>query len=152
MGRHGSACLSLLAGLACATSTPPPDHADDDTEVELMSVVVEKCKVPELNAFFYFGSDRIRSGHGNLDKLADCLVDGALRGERLLLIGHTDATGPDSFNASLGLWRAQRVRDYLIGRGVDPSRIEIQSRGKQDARPEPANHPTDRRVDIRLLH
>jgi outer membrane protein OmpA-like peptidoglycan-associated protein len=145
----------LLLLVACASSTsnavPPPSSAEEDTEIELMTVVAEKCSIPELNTFFHFGTAQISSGHENLDKLAECLVNGPLRNDKLLLIGHTDATGPDSFNDQLGLWRAKSVGDYLIAHGVTSDRIAYQTRGKAEAKKDPKSSASDRRVDIRLL-
>lgn len=153
MGKLHLGLVSLLA-VACATSSPPPGAGQgegEDTEVELMSLVVEKCGIPELKTFFHFGTAQIRSGHQNLDKLAECLVRGPLRTERLLLIGRTDPTGTEAFNRKLGLWRARSVGEYLIGKGVEAKRIEYRSAGKEGASPQPENYPNDRRVDIELL-
>lgn len=39
------------------------------------------------------------------------------------IAGHTDAVGSNAYNQDLGLRRADRVRDYLISRGVDGGRL-----------------------------
>jgi outer membrane protein OmpA-like peptidoglycan-associated protein len=48
------------------------------------------------------------------------------------IVGHTDATGTDDINASLSARRAQSVRDYLIDRGVQASRVEAVGRGSTE--------------------
>lgn len=150
-----AACLALLL-LGCATTSSGPgpgaegEAQPEDGEIELMTVVAEKCSIPELKAFFHFGTAEIKSGQANLDQLATCLVSGPLRDEKLLLIGHTDSTGPDAYNDQLALLRAKSVGDYLIQHGVAKERIAYQSLGKQDAAADPKRHAADRRVDIRL--
>jgi outer membrane protein OmpA-like peptidoglycan-associated protein len=43
--------------------------------------------------------------------------------------GHTDNTGSAKYNQWLSEKRAQRVKDYLVGKGVDPSRLEAKGYG-----------------------
>ena len=43
---------------------------------------------------------------------------------QLDIVGHTDSTGTDEFNQKLSEDRAKAVRDYLLGRGVNPSKIK----------------------------
>jgi OmpA-OmpF porin, OOP family len=50
---------------------------------------------------------------------------------RLRLTGHTDNTGQTGNNRSLGRARAATVRDFFTAFGLDPGRIEIDSRGDQ---------------------
>ena len=45
------------------------------------------------------------------------------------IIGHTDSTGSDSINDPLSVNRAASARDYLVARGVDGRRIQIDGRG-----------------------
>ena len=45
------------------------------------------------------------------------------------IIGHTDSTGSDSINDPLSVNRAANARDYLVARGVDGRRIQIDGRG-----------------------
>ena len=76
-------------------------------------------------------------------------------GERVQLIGHTDSTGPEAYNAALSLRRAQAVRDYLLANfpGLDTERFEAQGAGESQPI---ADNSTDtgrrqnRRVEIVL--
>jgi peptidoglycan-associated lipoprotein len=45
--------------------------------------------------------------------------------------GHADERGTREYNIALGARRAQNVRDYLISRGIDGSRIRTISYGKE---------------------
>jgi outer membrane protein OmpA-like peptidoglycan-associated protein len=48
------------------------------------------------------------------------------------IIGHTDITGTDTINNPLSVNRAASARDYLVGRGVDSRRIQIDGRGSRE--------------------
>lgn len=48
------------------------------------------------------------------------------------IIGHTDITGSDAVNNPLSVNRAASARDYLVGRGVDSRRIQIDGRGSRE--------------------
>src|SRR5689334_10122063 len=48
-----------------------------------------------------------------------------------LIEGHADERGTREYNFSLGARRAQNVRDYLVSRGINPSRLRTVSYGKE---------------------
>lgn len=48
------------------------------------------------------------------------------------IIGHTDSTGSDAINNPLSINRAASARDYLVSRGVDSRRIQIDGRGARE--------------------
>jgi outer membrane protein OmpA-like peptidoglycan-associated protein len=67
------------------------------------------------------------------------------------VVGHTDTVGKKEYNYALSMKRARAVASILLGKGVDPSILQITSHGKDnplvptgDQVPEPRN----RRVEI----
>lgn len=48
----------------------------------------------------------------------------------LVVDGHTDSTGPNSYNQRLSEERAETVADYLVNRGIRPVRIEAYGYGE----------------------
>ena len=54
--------------------------------------------------------------------------------ESLLVTGHSDERGTREYNLSLGERRANTVKEFLVANGIDASRIETVSYGKE--RPE----------------
>jgi peptidoglycan-associated lipoprotein len=50
---------------------------------------------------------------------------------RIRVEGHCDERGTNEYNLSLGEERAAAVRDYLVGLGIDASRIATVSRGEE---------------------
>lgn len=63
-----------------------------------------------------------------LDKLASFLKQFPQR--KLLVEGYTDGVGGDAYNNELSLRRAESVRDALVQRGVDTTRIITRGYGK----------------------
>lgn len=86
-----------------------------------------------------------------LSQIAACVTTGPLAGRALQLIGRADPRGESEYNMALGTRRASSVGDFLAGRGVNSSNLEMSSRGKLDATgADEAGWQRDRRVDIVL--
>ncbi len=73
---------------------------------------------------------------------------------RIEVGGHTDDSGPAAFNKELSQKRAQAVADYLIGRGIEASRIEAKGYGFDhpigDNRTE-EGRTKNRRTELKIL-
>ena len=72
---------------------------------------------------------------------------------RVVVEGHTDSVGSDSFNQRLSEQRAANVADYLIDRGVPASNVIVYGYG--EARPKDSNDTAEgrqlnRRVEIHI--
>ena len=52
-------------------------------------------------------------------------------GTTAVIEGHTDERGTREYNLALGARRANSVRTFLVGQGVDPSRLRTVSYGKE---------------------
>lgn len=56
--------------------------------------------------------------------------------EYVTVVGHTDAKGSDDYNWTLGLKRADAVRDYIIAQGYPAEQVApAESRGKSELLP-----------------
>ena len=53
------------------------------------------------------------------------------RSVRVRIEGNADERGTREYNFALGGRRAEGVREYLVSHGIDPSRIEVISYGKE---------------------
>ena len=101
---------------------------------------------------FDFDSDVVRGAAGeNLRKLAASLDK--YPNTELLIVGHTDAKGDDSYNARLSERRATAAASYLAAQGVDPGRVRTEGRG--EAEPVATNDAEDgrqrnRRVEVAI--
>jgi outer membrane protein OmpA-like peptidoglycan-associated protein len=73
---------------------------------------------------------------------------------RLEVSGHTDNAGPPEVNQRLSEARANSVRDHLVGKGIDASRLTAIGHG--DALPvvpndSDAERARNRRTEIKVL-
>ena len=86
-----------------------------------------------------------------LDRLVAFLKEN--RDKRVDLEGHTDAVGKEPYNLRLSGKRAAAVKDYLVKRGIEASRISVQGFGGikpiADGKTE-AGRARNRRVEIKV--
>ena len=95
------------------------------------------------------GASLMSNAEQPINELADFLR--LYPGRKILIEGHTDNTGSEGFNQRLSEQRANVVRDALISRGVDSSRVR--SVGIGEAYPIASNdteagRAKNRRVDV----
>lgn len=84
-----------------------------------------------------------------LDQLAAALRGN--EGARLRIVGHTDNRGAAGANDVLSLDRAASTRDWLVARGVAPTRFAVAGRGARDpvaGNDDDAGRAKNRRVDV----
>jgi hypothetical protein len=101
--------------------------------------------------FDYEAQDLKGEGRATLERLAQCMTKGTLKGSKVLLTGHCDNRGEQEFNMSLGDYRAEAVKTFLVGLGVSTNDLRTSSRGELDATgTDEAGWSVDRRVDIEV--
>lgn len=84
-----------------------------------------------------------------LNKIADFLND--YENHNITIEGFTDSTGPSPYNEALSQQRAEAVRQALMARGIDESRIETRGYGEQfpvASNDTTAGRQLNRRVEI----
>lgn len=80
-----------------------------------------------------FGFDRTNLRNElviKLDAVAD-MLNGA-RYDKIVIVGHADPIGSAKYNQGLSERRAAAVKKYLIGKGVDASRIQTAGKGESE--------------------
>lgn len=79
---------------------------------------------------FGYNKDWLNKAHkAQLDQL---LAAWKCRFGNIRIVGHTDAVGKEDENLQLATKRAEAVRDYLIGAGLYPSRIQPLTAGENN--------------------
>ncbi len=128
--------------------------ADARAELATLAAVKEEERglVVTLSGGVLFRSAQstlLSSAQVKLNQVTDALL--AIRARNLIVEGHTDSQGSESYNQGLSERRAEAVRDYLVQRGYPADRI--QSRGKGKGSPiadnaSPEGRANNRRVEI----
>ncbi len=131
----------------------PPETAPAEAPVPEPAVPQTITTTVSLGAGALFALNKATlkaAGQAELDQLASDL--GKLSSiESISIVGHADSTGAASYNQDLSERRANSVREYLIGKGVDPALMSASGMG--ESQPIADNKTRDgraqnRRVDI----
>lgn len=108
-----------------------PNELNDITvpvTLTLTKIVKNKAIVVE-NIFYDYDKAAIRPDAAlELDKMVQTLVDNPKI--TIELSSHTDSRGRDAYNLALSQRRAQSAVDYIIGKGIDKSRITAKGYGE----------------------
>jgi outer membrane protein OmpA-like peptidoglycan-associated protein/AmiR/NasT family two-component response regulator len=102
--------------------------------------------------FPYDSAELTSQARSNLAKLADSLQTEART--NVMIVGHTDSAGSDSYNQQLSEQRGRSAESYLASQGVSSSRLA--SRGRGEAEPIASNGTDDgrrqnRRVEVAIF-
>ncbi|SEJ15136.1 WD40-like Beta Propeller Repeat [Dyadobacter koreensis] len=124
------------------------------TNKSLKLIPIEEGQIVRLNnIFFAFGKATLsKESFPELDRIGITMND-----NKKLFIeigGHTDNVGGNEANLKLSQDRADAVREYLIGKGIEPDRV--QSKGYGETKPvakndTPEGQQINRRVEFRIL-
>jgi outer membrane protein OmpA-like peptidoglycan-associated protein len=102
--------------------------------------------------FEHNSSDLLPQASTQLKHLESALNSASLKADRFVVAGHTDAKGNAAYNKQLSLRRAEAVKHYLVGKGVDAARLETVGYGSEHLlTPDRPDDPSNRRVEIRDL-
>ncbi|MES2535525.1 MAG: OmpA family protein [Pseudomonadota bacterium] len=80
---------------------------------------------------FAFDSATLRMPQPKLDAIADAL-SGSSGSDNLTITGYTDRLGSDQYNQKLSQERADAVKAYLAGKGINASRMNAQGKGESN--------------------
>ena len=133
LGAERGICIGTAE--ECGTTTAPAAAAGFDLMVNF-----------ELN------SDQLsESAKANLLEFSKALKDPRLGSASFSIEGHTDATGPESYNLQLSERRADAVVRFLREQGADASRFTVKGLGEGDPRSGDPFDPVNRRVETRII-
>ncbi len=110
-------------------------------------------KKPIEGIFFEFGKDKIqKKSFKTLDKAVEVLKP--FPSLRFEISGHTDDVGSEDANIDLSRRRAESVRNYLVEKGIDASRIETVGYGRSkpiDTGKSAKARAKNRRIEFRII-
>ena len=133
-----SVVMVVMIGLLSACQQARPPRAATGVEVD---------KIGGRVSFDSGKSKLSAAGHTYVAERAKLLKEHPQ--VSVILEGHTDARGSESYNLSLGDRRARQVKWELVQEGVDPGRVVIVSYGEtRPVEKTRAASASNRRVEI----
>ncbi len=105
--------------------TTPPDNSAD---VARKNAAARAALLSPV--YFEYDADDLRDdARASLDDKVKIMT--ANPQLRIRIAGHTDERGSDEYNIALGRRRAETAKRYLADRGIDASRIETTTLGRE---------------------
>jgi len=82
------------------------------------------------DALFDFNKATLRDeGKAKLDKVTEDVK--GIKLEVIIAVGHADRFGTDAYNQKLSEKRAEAVKSYLTGKGIEANRVYTEGKGKK---------------------
>jgi len=134
------------------------DRKAAEMDRELDGVTIQRVEEGIAVSFdsgilFDFDSSTLRpEGYNNLQKLVSIINRDT--DTILVIVGHTDSSGDDSYNLRLSERRAQSASTYMISQGLPASRIQTVGRGEYEPIAEnttDAGRQKNRRIEVAIV-
>jgi general secretion pathway protein A len=133
---------------------PETGQTEIDSQPEQLTKVPEVRPFPDRKIVIFFNqnsNDLPNQAYETLDRIAEFMV---LNPETKINInGYTDSSGAYSYNMSVSKFRANMVKGYLVGKGVQPLKIKASGLGPKNpisSNQTEKGRQTNRRVEIEL--
>lgn len=78
------------------------------------------------------GKETKEKWESEINNIADNLKNSLSKLDKIILVGHTDPVGSDSYNYELGLNRVKFIIKELASRGIPENLMEFSSKGKRE--------------------
>ena len=133
---RGAIIGAAIGGAAGAAIGGIMDAQAEDLQDKLPNAKVERVGEGiqitfDSGILFDVNSSTLRSAaQQNLTDLVRSLEE--YEGTDVLVVGHTDSTGAEDYNQSLSERRAAAARNFLIGAGLEPARVQAMGRGEME--------------------
>ena len=122
-GTGGAAGATTGAAAAGQASTPPATQLVPGSQQDLVANVGDRV-------FFDYDQFTLKpEARRTLDRQAEWM--GRYPNVRLSIEGHADERGTREYNLALAERRAKSVKDYLVSKGINASRLTSISYGKE---------------------
>ena len=131
------------------------DLTEESAPVNIHPATTTAQILPDPSLMVFFDKDSNALSDNAIEKLnriSKILTDNPKI--ELMLNGYTDSYGDPSYNKTVSELRANVVKDYLVGREINPSRIMVFGNGAQKfigSNKSAAGRRLNRRVEIELI-
>ena len=186
LGRPGAVALSVVLAASCGQQPNKTEPAANESDLEEVANLAEPAgnaaeveqerqsrsilrpdiaaptpeppSVEPVHAVISFGASSFaldEAGRAAIDALLD--APAMKSGGAIILRGHSDSRGSDGDNQAASRVRAERVRAYLVEKGIAPERITLIALGETrpaapnamaDGQDDPEGRAKNRRVEI----
>lgn len=158
-GAEGAILGGIIGGVTGGLIGRQMDKQAREIEEQLPSAKVErvgegiKLTLNENSVNFDLNKSSLTStAKSNLNKLVGVFND--YPDTNIIIYGHTDSTGDDSYNMNLSVDRAKSVKSYLASKGLATSRFEIVGMGETDpidSNESAGGRANNRRVEFAIM-
>lgn len=154
----GAIIGAAVGGTAGAIIGSRMDKQAEELAMEIPGARVERVGEGIVVTFdsgllFAYDSDAVTgAARTNLTNLAESLKK--YGDTEVLIVGHTDATGSDSYNQSLSERRASSAARYMVAQGVTNTRMRTTGRGELEpieSNDSATGQALNRRVEIVIV-
>ncbi len=135
---------------------PPPEPVVEDLPAPIAEMpAAEPVKLEEALFIVFFDWDKSNLS-GSADEVIDAVVSEIQkRGDvsNIVITGHTDSSGAQTYNQRLSMKRANTVKSALESRGIEGDMIRVEAKGENDLlvqTDDNVREPANRRVQISL--
>ena len=132
----------VVAPPPVAPVTPPPPPAPTSEKVSFAA-----------DALFDFDKAILKAeGKAKMDDMVSKMK--GINLEVIIAVGHTDSIGTDEYNQKLSIRRAEAVKAYLQGKGIEANRIYTEGKGEKQPvadNKSTAGRAQNRRVEIEVV-
>lgn len=155
---RGAIIGAVVGGVAGGIIGHQMDQQAKEIKQQIPGAVVERVGEGiqvtfDSGLLFDYDSDRIKPAAAeNLRNLAQSLNN--YPNTDLVIVGHTDNVGSDSYNADLSQRRSRAAANYLASLGVNSSRLKTYGRGENEPVAEntsDAGRQQNRRVEVAIF-
>ncbi len=107
-----------------------PAPAAEVPPAPVVPMIISEKVTFAADAFFDFDKAVLKpEGKAKLDEVVTKL--NSINLEVIIAVGHTDSVGSDSYNEKLSVRRAEAVKAYLVGKGIEKNRVYTEGKGKK---------------------
>jgi len=154
---RGAILGAIVGGAAGAVIGHQMDQQAKEIDASVEGATVQRvgegiAVTFDSGLLFAYNSDVIQStARANLTELANSLKK--YPESQLLIVGHTDDTGSDSYNQGLSQRRSDAAATFLQSQGIARSRIQTSGRGESEpvaTNESDAGRQQNRRVEVAI--
>jgi outer membrane protein OmpA-like peptidoglycan-associated protein len=139
-----------VASVSAAPGAPQAVSQEEIRSTWGAALEASPLKPRDFLLYFIFGTDILTDeSRRQLPAILDSIKE--YPAPEVAVVGHTDRVGPAEVNARLALDRAEAIRDVLIGIGLDPALIQLDSHGESNPlipTDDGVAEPRNRRVEV----